>query len=92
MKFYLIVLIIYFYIISQTAIDARTARLPKLFWPNSNNHYNQGDLFHLHAEHKRQAGWGKRRYLTMDDDNDDYLLYHQYAPSDYTFHNRFDDK
>ncbi|CAF3727867.1 unnamed protein product [Rotaria socialis] len=92
MKFYVIILIICFYIISQTTIDARTAQLRKVYWPNSNNHYDQGDLFHLNPEHKRQAGWGKRRYLAMNEDNDDYLLYHQYAPSDYTIHNGFDDE
>lgn len=110
MKLYLIVLIICIYILNQVAIEARSTQLRKLYWPNTNNHFDQGDSFNQNVDHRRQAGqfilqysfktlflfsnigWGKRRYIAMDEDTDDYLLYHQYVPNEYVFHTGFDDK
>lgn len=56
MKFFFIILIICFYIISQTPIDARATGLGKDYWPLSTNGDYQGDLLHQKFERKRQAG------------------------------------
>ncbi|CAF2904440.1 unnamed protein product [Rotaria sp. Silwood2] len=92
MKLWFIILSIYFYIISQATIDGRTTQLRKAYWFYPNNGYNPGDLFHQNFERKRQAGWGRRRYLTAEDDHDDILLRRIYGPHDDSAYNWFNDK
>ncbi|CAF1175643.1 unnamed protein product [Rotaria sp. Silwood1] len=77
---------------NQTTIDGRTIQLRKPYWPYRNNGYYADDSFHQNSERKRQAGWGKRHYLTTEDDNDDMLLHHVYGLHDDSTHNWFDDK
>ncbi len=56
MKFFLVILSICCYIISQTTIHARTTGLRKAYWsPRINGDY-QGDFHHQKSNRRRQAG------------------------------------
>lgn len=63
MKFFLIVLTIFYYILTQSTIHARTTGLRKTFWSLPTNGDYQGDLYHLKSDQRRQAGMFSIKYL-----------------------------
>ena len=57
MKFFVILLIVCVYLISQATVDGRATSLRKHFWPQSTNGLYQGDSFQQRFElRRRQAG------------------------------------
>lgn len=72
MKFFFIILVICFYLISQTSVNGRATGLRKAFWPMVATGRFLGETVRPAYEiHRRQAGWGKRAELVTDDDADE---------------------
>jgi hypothetical protein len=63
MKFFLIVLTICYYILTQSTIHARTTGLRKTYWAIPTNGDYQGDLYRAKSDQKRQAGMFSIKYF-----------------------------
>lgn len=76
MKFFVIVLSLFCYLLGQTTTDARATGLRKAFFTLPNHNDYQGDSYQFKNERRRQAGWGKRGDAVIDDESDDPYVFH----------------